>query len=112
LLDTKARVLNPAKGVSFTPRKKSRFSLDSSWEYSEEDLLLTILEAPPGSKGLKDHIAENWSSMLKTVEVVKSNASKQKRYKSEIIRLSEDVNDLRLLASRLLKSHRPAIGHH
>jgi hypothetical protein len=94
--------LNPAKGVSFTPRKKTRFSLDPSWEYAEEDLLPTISEAPGGSDGLQDHIAENWSSMLKTVEAVKSNASKQKRYESEIVRLSEDVNDLRSLASRLL----------
>jgi hypothetical protein len=102
LLEAKAWVLNLAKGVSFTPRKKPRFSLESSWEYAEEDLLPTISEAPGGSDGLQDHIAENWSSMLKTVEAVKSNASKQKRYKSEIVRLSEDVNDLRLLASRLL----------
>jgi hypothetical protein len=102
LLDAKARVLNPAKGVSFTPRKKPRFSSDASWEYAEEDLLPTISEAPGGAEDLQDHIAENWSSMLKTVEAVKANSSKQKRYESEIVRLSEDVNDLRSLASRLL----------
>jgi hypothetical protein len=40
--------------------------------------------------------------MLKMVELVKANMSKQKRYESEIVRLSKDINDLRSLASRLL----------
>jgi hypothetical protein len=34
LLASKERVLNPSKGVSFTPRKKPRFSSDPTWEYA------------------------------------------------------------------------------
>jgi hypothetical protein len=40
--------------------------------------------------------------MLKTVEMVKGNMGKQKRYETEILRLSEDIDDLRSLASRLI----------
>jgi hypothetical protein len=52
LLEAKERVLNPAKGVSFTPRKKPWFSSNSSLEYAEEDLLPTILEPPGGEDAL------------------------------------------------------------
>jgi hypothetical protein len=40
--------------------------------------------------------------MIKAVASVKVYMSKQKRYKSEIFRLSDDINNLRLLSSRLL----------
>jgi hypothetical protein len=102
LLATKERVMNPAKGVSFTPRKKPRFSSDPSWEYAEEDVLPAIAEAPEADGDLQEHIVQNWTAMLKTVELVKANMSKQKRYESEIVRLGEDINDLRSVASRLM----------
>jgi hypothetical protein len=59
--------MNPAKGVSFTSRKKPRFSEDSSWEYTKEELLPSILEAPGDVEALQDHIAENWLVMIKAV---------------------------------------------
>jgi hypothetical protein len=71
LLDAKVRVLDPAKGVSFTPRKKPRFLSESSWEYAEDELLPAIEEAPSTTEGLQDHIVNNWSAMLKTVEMVR-----------------------------------------
>jgi hypothetical protein len=40
--------------------------------------------------------------MIKAVALVKVNISKQKRYKTKIVRLSEDINDLWSLSSRLL----------
>jgi hypothetical protein len=73
LIATKERVMNPAKGVRFTPRKKLRFSSDPSWEYAEEDILQPIAEVP-----------------------------KQKRYESGIVRLGEVINDLRSLALQLM----------
>jgi hypothetical protein len=100
--DAKKRILNPSKGVSFTPRKKPRFSTDSTWEYAEADNLPAIPEVPRTAEGLQDHIVKNWSAMLLTVEAVKSTLGKQKRYESEIHRLSEDLDGLRSVASRLL----------
>jgi hypothetical protein len=102
LLVTKERVMDPAKGVSFTPRKKPRFSSDPTWEYAEADILPSITEAPEAGEDLQEHIVQNWSAMLRTVETVKAGLSKQKRYETEIVRLGEDINDLRSLASRLL----------
>jgi hypothetical protein len=37
LLNVKARIMNPEKGVSFTPQNMPRFSSDLSWEYAEEE---------------------------------------------------------------------------
>lgn len=102
LLATKERVMNPSKGVSFTPRKKPRFSSEPTWEYAEEDVLPTIAEAPNSDDELQEHIVQNWGAMIRTVELVKANMSKNKRYESEIVRLGEDINDLRSLASRLM----------
>jgi hypothetical protein len=59
LEDAKARIMNPAKGVSFTPRKKPRFLTDSSWEYAEADVLPRIPEVPSTPGGLQDHIFQN-----------------------------------------------------
>lgn len=102
LLATKERVMNPAKGVSFTPRKKPRFSLDPTWEYAEEDVLPTIAEAPNLDDELQEHILQNWGAMIRTVELVKANMLKNKQYELEIVRLGEDIDDFRLLASRLM----------
>jgi hypothetical protein len=102
LLEAKTRIQNPAKGVSFTPRKKPRFSNDPTWEYAEADMLPSIPEIPDTPGGLQDHIVTNWSAMLETVAAVKANMGKQKRYESEIFRLSEDLDGLRSVASRLL----------
>jgi hypothetical protein len=52
LLDTKIHVLHPAKGVSFTPRRKPRFSSNYSWEYAEDELLPAINEFPPSIEGI------------------------------------------------------------
>jgi hypothetical protein len=42
LLDAKGRIQNPVKGGSFMPRKKHRFSTDSTWDYAEADVLPSI----------------------------------------------------------------------
>jgi hypothetical protein len=102
LLEAKTRIQNPAKGVSFTPRKKPQISNDPAWEYAEADMLLSIPEVPSTPGGLQDHIITIWSAMVETVEAVKANMGKQKRYELEIFRLSEDLYGLRLVASRLL----------
>jgi hypothetical protein len=49
LLAAKDRVMNPALGVSFTPRKKPRFSSDQFDEYTELELMPTIKELPDES---------------------------------------------------------------
>jgi hypothetical protein len=103
LTDATTRIRNPAKGVSFTPRKKPRFSMDSTWDYAETDVLPSIPEVPVSPGGLHDHIVQNWSAMLRTVEAMKSNMSKQKRYEFKIYRLSsEDLDGLHSVASHLL----------
>jgi hypothetical protein len=102
LIAANERVMNPSKGVSFTPRKKPQFSSDPSWEYPEEGILPPIAEAPEAEKDLQEHIMQNWSAMLNNVELVKAHMLKQKRYESEIVCLGEGINDLRLLASQLM----------
>lgn len=94
--------MNPAKGVRFTTRKKPQFSSDPPWEYAEEDILQPIAEAPEAGEDPQEHIVKNLSAMLKNNELVKANMSKQKRYESEIVRLGEVINDLRLLALQLM----------
>jgi hypothetical protein len=61
----------------------------------------TIGELPTSPVGLQEHIADNWSAMIKTVDAVKGNAAQNKRYKAEITRLSEDMDQLRALSTRL-----------
>jgi hypothetical protein len=102
LLVTKERVMDMAKRVSFTSRKKPRLPSAPTWEYAKADILPSIREAPEAGEDLQDHIVQNWSAMLRTVETVKAGLLKQKRYETEIVWLGEDINDLRSLASWLL----------
>jgi hypothetical protein len=101
LLDAKDRVLNPARGVSFTTRKKPRFSSGLMDDYADIEVMPTIGELPDSPQGLQDHMTDNWSAMIKTVDAVKSNVARNKRYEVKITRLSNDMNQLRALATRL-----------
>jgi hypothetical protein len=97
------RIANPAKGVTFTPRKKPKFSGDEShWDYVDVGSMPVIEEAPQEDDGnLQDHIMVNWGTLVKTVEAIKTTAAKSTKYEDEIHRLGEDVDGLNALMSRL-----------
>jgi hypothetical protein len=75
LLDAKDRVLNPARGVSFTPRKKPRFLSGIMDDYFDIEVMPTIGELPASPQGLQEHMTDNWSAIIKTVDAVKGNAA-------------------------------------
>jgi uncharacterized coiled-coil protein SlyX len=101
LLDAKDRVVNPARGVSFTPRKKPRFSSGMLDDYSDVEVMPSIGELPSSPEGVQEHMMDNWAAMIKTVDAVKGNAARSRRYEAEITRLSEDMDQLRALSTRL-----------
>jgi hypothetical protein len=101
LLSAKDRVMNPAQGVSFTPRKKPRFSSDQFDEYTELELMPTIEELPGDPDGMTEHILDNWEAVVKSVDTMKGAAGRGQRYEEEIHRLSSDIDQLRALATRL-----------
>ena len=76
------RIANPAKGVTFTPRKKPKFSGDEShWDYVDVASMPAIEEAPQEDDvNLQDHIMVNWGTLVKTVEAIKSTAAKSTKY--------------------------------
>jgi hypothetical protein len=100
LMAAKFRVLNPTEGVSFTPRKKPRFST-SDWDYNETEALPAIAEVAMDQSGAREHMDENWNDMVRTVEVLKASTSRQMLYEREIERLGDDVDTLRSTSCRL-----------
>jgi hypothetical protein len=100
LLDVKDRVMADS-GVSFTPRKKPRFSSESTFEYVESDLLPTIEEAPSSPAAMQEHMLEHWSSMVTAVKILKDMSLKHSRYETEILRISDDIDCLNVSSSRL-----------
>jgi hypothetical protein len=100
LFDVKDRILADS-GVSFTPRKKPRFSAESSFEYVEADLLPTIEEAPSSPEGKQEHMLEHWASMVSAVQILKAMSLKHSRYETEIMRISDDIDCLNVSSSRL-----------
>jgi hypothetical protein len=100
LLEVKER-LTRAVPVSFTPRKKPRFSTGSLVEYTETDLLPSISEAPEGTGEIQEHMIEHWSSMVRGMKMLKTMGSKHSRYESEILRLSDDIDTLNVSSARL-----------
>jgi hypothetical protein len=99
-LEVKSRVTGKS-GVSFTPRKKPRFSTDSTYEYVEADLLPTIEEAPTTPAALQEHIADHWSDMVAALKILKTMSLKHARYETEILRISEDIDTLNVSSSRM-----------
>jgi hypothetical protein len=75
LFDVKDR-MTAGSGMSFTPRKKPRFSPESSYEYVKADLLPTIGEAPSSPGGVQDHMTEHWSDMVNTIHILKDMSQK------------------------------------
>jgi hypothetical protein len=101
LIDSKDRIINPSRGVSFTPRKKPRFSNSFLDDYSEMDVMASIEEVPTELEAVQAHMIENWPTMVRTIESFKGTAARSLRYEEEITRMSEDVDQLRALSSRL-----------
>jgi hypothetical protein len=100
LFDVKER-LTKAVSVSFTPRKKPRFSSESTYDYTESDLLPTISEAPDGMNEIQEHMVAHWSSIVKGMQMLKDMGAKHSRYETEIFRLSEDIDTLNVSTARL-----------
>jgi hypothetical protein len=100
----KQRILNPSSGVSFTPRKKPRYS-DDSWEFAGGglDVLPSIEEAPDSSDpaALQEHIGRQWSTVITAVETLKSVAGRNNKYELELDALGSDIDSLRAAISRL-----------
>jgi hypothetical protein len=89
LLLAKDRVMNPASGVSFTPRKKPRFSSDQFDKYTELELMPTIKELPEDPDGMPEQKLANWETVVKLVNSIKGTAGRGQRYEKEIHRLLE-----------------------
>jgi hypothetical protein len=100
LFEVKERLTKPV-AVSFTPRKKPRFSEESMYDYAETDLLPTISEAPEATSDIQDHVIEHWSSMVKGMQLLKDMGTKHSRYETEILRISDDIDTLNMSSARL-----------
>jgi hypothetical protein len=103
LVAIKARVLNPSSGVSFTPRKKPRYSEDT-WEFPDLENLPAIAEGGPELEGedLQDHVGRQWKDLVQAVETLKTVAGRNNKYEHELDALGEDINGLRAALARVL----------
>jgi hypothetical protein len=105
LIDSKDRIItNPSRGISFTPCKKPRFSSSFLDDHLEIDILPSIKEVPTKSEGIQTHMLENWlSTMVQSIEAFKGTItwSQHHRYDVEIMSMSNNVEQLHTLSSRL-----------
>jgi hypothetical protein len=97
----KERTVNPSSGVSFTPRKKPRYSDD--WDFPELELLPTIEEGPDpqDAEELQGHIGRHWKDLVATVETLKSVAGRNTKYEEELDSLGSDIDSLRSALARV-----------
>jgi hypothetical protein len=96
LAEIKTRVLEPTSKISFTPRKKPRYSSDR-WEFPDLQVLEEIPEIPDGMDdfAVQDHIAGHWKNLVTTVESLKSVAGRNSKYETELDSLGGDIDGLR-----------------
>jgi hypothetical protein len=96
LLDAQDRVLNPAaQGMSFMPQKKSRFSSNTIDDYSDIQGMPTISELPKEPDDMQAQMLANWwPTMIQMIDSVRSNSAHSQCYESEILRLSDDMDQL------------------
>jgi hypothetical protein len=69
--------------------------------YPDLKVMPSNQELPSTPQGLSGHMADNWHAVVKTVDVIKGNATRNKRYESESTRLSNGMDQLRALSTRL-----------
>lgn len=102
LAEIKTRVLDPTSKISFTPRKKPRYSTDA-WEFPDLQVLEEIPEIPGGLDdfAVQDHIAGHWKSLVTTVESLKSVAGRNSKYETELDSLGGDIDGLRSALARM-----------
>jgi hypothetical protein len=100
----KAKILNPSSGVSFTPRKKARYSAES-WEFPDVEVLGVIEEGPDPSdqEAILEHVAQQWKGAAQAIEALKSMSGKSARYEEEMDSLGADIDidSLRSAMTRL-----------
>jgi hypothetical protein len=98
----KKRVLNPASGVSYTPRKKPRYSEDT-WDFPDMEMLPTIAEGPATEdpEVLQEHIRLHWKSMVQAIEALKSAAGQNTKYEEELDMLGNDIDSVRAALARV-----------
>jgi hypothetical protein len=99
----KIRIMNPTAGVSFTPRKKPRYSDDSSWDFPDVAVLPTLEEGPDpqDAAAMSAHIVGQWKDIVQSVEGLKTLAGRNNRYEKEMESLSTDIDALRAAMARV-----------
>jgi hypothetical protein len=102
LAEIKIRVLEPTSKISFTPRKKPRYSTDR-WEFPDLQVLEEIPEIPDGMDdfAVQDHIAGHWKNLVTTVDSLKSVAGRNSKYEIELDSLGGDIDGLRSALARM-----------
>jgi hypothetical protein len=65
------------------------------------DVMASIEEVPMELEAVQAHMLENWPTMVRTIESFKGTAARSQHYEEEITRMSDDIDQLRSLSSRL-----------
>jgi hypothetical protein len=103
LATIKACIMDPSAGVGFTPRKKPRYSEESSWEFPDVAVLPTLEEGPDpqDSEAMSAHIVGQWKDTVQTVEALKTLAGRNNWYEREMESLGNDIDSLRSAMARV-----------